>query len=471
VARGFSIIEIVIAMAIGVMMITAVEIAAYGNQSSLTSSALNADVVAQAKVLIEREQALGGQDFNLVNPTSTVGEYTKSVSVTLLPDFVTKLVSARVSLQGNTAVDTTYATLVTNLENVNAPDTCDSTPSGDWTNPQKIDFTLSSLTATTSLFTINDIDAYRGKLYVAVASTTYTTDPALFIIDASAHVLLGTIDSNPTAKGGLAAVRIGEDYLHGKRYAFAARPYTIQFQIFDVTNPTTPTNVKSLQISGSNAGRSIFVRGKYAYLGLESSPGGTEFNVIDITDPTNPSRIRGYQIGNGINAITVKKTHAYVASPNAQNLIVLDVHDPVHQILLEGGFTPPYPPGAGGANHGKQIAVVGSSIFLGRTFGTNEFYALDGSDIAHIHESGSIDIGVGNKTSINGLIVRQNLAFIVSKSGFSTLQIADAAHISMLTTLVLPGEGAAMDCEGNTLYIGSNDASGNGWISIITAGD
>ncbi|MBI5470115.1 hypothetical protein HY968_02220 [Candidatus Kaiserbacteria bacterium] len=471
--HGFSIIEIVIAMAIGVMMITAVEIAAFGNQTSLTSSVQSAEVVSGARTLIEEVQSLARKDFNLVNPTSTISDYTKSVSVTLQPDFVTKLVTTRVTMTENPAIATSYMTLVTNIENVNSPDTCDSTPSGDWSNPRIASSTISSLLGTTSLFSISDVDAYKGKVYVTSDRRSYKTDPVLFIIDASipSHPVIDTNFSNKaSATLGPTALRVADDFLAHKRYAYLASKnssltHTPQFQIMDVTDGTI--SMVSTTTTGGGDGNAISYHDGYVYLGL-TSEAAQELQIIDVHSPASPVWKGGYSLGHDANSIIVRDRHAYIASPGSENMAVLDVIDPMHPSYL-GGYTSPYPPGVG-SNYGERLYLVGDSIYLGRSFGTNELYVLDVSDPTSISAQSSFDIGTNNQTSIYGLRIRDDFAFIASKTKFIVLHRNADNSFTAIASTTLPSSATSMDCEGNTLYVGSNDVSGNGWISIISPG-
>ena len=482
-------------MAIGVMMIVAVEITAFGNQTSLTSSSLATSVVGDARTLIEEQQSLARQDFNLVNPTSTVGEYTKSISVTLLPDFVTKLVTAQIMLPSNPAIDTTYSTLVTNLENVNAPDTCDSTPSGDWTHPHISSFLLTDLIATTTgPYSISDIDAYKGKLYVAVDRRPYKSDPAFIIFDIenAAHPsLVGKFNNNWSSASGLTAVRVAEDHANGKLSAFAASKDSYQLQIIDATVPATPSLLASTSVADGNGdGNSIFYHDGYAYLGLSSSANHPEFYVIDVRDPRHPGQPLFWpssgNIGKVINAILVRNGYAYLAhgasATYAEQVTVLDVKDPSSAPYRVSGF---FSPGGALSNsgNGKSLALVGNSLYLGRTASNAsgaqdsipEFLIIDDSNPNAVENTplGVSTLSTGD--SLNKLIIRDYVAFEITKSRLRIFRINDVAHITEIASSSLPVSGGSAepsaDCEGNTLYVGSNDAAGNGWISILTPGN
>ena len=203
--RGFSTIEIVIALAIGVVVIAAATQVSFANQSSIISSSQAAAVGDIGHLLLSDALSTARKDFNLVSSTSSSGEFAQFVVAELLPDLVTKRISTTVTSIHNPLMATSYSTLVTNLENTDAPDTCDSTPLGDWSHPQVSHFSIQTLVGTSSgAFTVSDVDVYKGVLYVAIESTSYRNDPTLLAFDVrnpASPTLLGMIDNASTTSG------------------------------------------------------------------------------------------------------------------------------------------------------------------------------------------------------------------------------------------------------------------------------
>jgi hypothetical protein len=119
--------------------------------------------------------------------------------------------------------------------------------------------------------------------------------------------------------------------------------------------------------------------------------------------------------------------------------------------------------------YGNGIYAVGNTLYLGRSFanGADELYVLDAT-----HPNVSL-VPLGSfktSSSINDLVVRDHSVFLVASTS-PQFRIIDASHPTAMTsvaTLNLPGAGVTLDCELNTLYAGSNDDSGNGYLSTIT---
>lgn len=264
------------------------------------------------------------------------------------------------------------------------------------------------------------------------------------------------------------------------RYAYVATnagPASGQLQIID-TSPAFPLLISTFKIpgvtgTGSQAvGQSIFYKDGFVYLGLTKTLSGPEFNIIDVHTPAVPVWLGGYAVGNYVNSIFTKGKYAYLATPNAQELITLDIGDPIHPTAV-GGYDAPDSVG-----NGKSISLVGDTLYLGRTVTASnpELYILNNTT-----PSAMLPTPLGTKeisSSVNSLIVRDYLAFLTTtNSQFQIWNVASTTNILQFATpLTLPnsGVGGAMDCEGNFLYVTSVPSSGTfankGFLSIITAG-
>lgn len=502
--RGFSIIEILIAMALMIIVVSGITagsggfgLVLRGNQSTILNGQTNAEAVTKAQQVLEQTQALGRQDFNLVNPVGPTTDeiYTKEVSVTTQPDFLTKLVTTVISWTGGNgqALSTTISTLVTNLENVNSPNTCNSVLTGDWRNPQMHfwEFGKDLLGDASSGYPIGDIDVFNQKLYVVVNNSNGNNFPTFFTFDVTgtesdptiAPVLKAQTDSDPTVKTGLNAVRVAGNYAYTAtathfNYITCVTGTCGQLQVFDVTdiaNPIPGTKYKIPGVTGKNGaaiGQSIFYKDGYVYIGLSKTQTGPEFNIIDVGGggvgtPTSPQWVGGYPIGNGINAIDVKGQYAYLATPNNTELTIVDISNPANPVAA-GSYDAPDNQG-----NGKSMFIVGGTLYFGRTVtaANPEFYILNDAD-----PTAPLPPPLGTKeisSSVNGMLVREYLAFLLTNDKFHILDISNPVAISpWATPLDLPGNssGSTIECEGNNILFGSIPSNDKGYIAIVTPG-
>ena len=502
--KGFSTVELMISMAIMVLVLSAVVVVSFSAQSFLSGGQTNAEAMKIAQKLLEQEQALARKDFNLVNPIPQATEdiYKKEALVKLLPDFLTKEVKALVTWKDERKMDKTLelTTLITNFDAPLGGDTCDSTLSGDWTAPEiksTIDFSNFS-GIPTGTYTLTDVDAYQNKLYVVAGRATDlggSVDlPTLFVFDVSDPSnpnLQGYTDNAPAVTSGLNALRVSPDPASSplKTYVYAAsntasdystcdpiaNPACGQLVIFDVSNPSSPewkTNLKissSTPVVGSNTGESVFYKNGYLLLGLSAST-GPEFHIIDARNPSLwfggsrlVSPVGSFEVGNAINKVAMRGMYAYLATPNAQELQILDISHP-NAPALAGGFSD-------GAGNGKGMYLIGDKLYFGKTTGAeDDLFILDNTNPkTTLLKLGGLNVG----SSVNDVLVRDYLSFLVTNSNLEVYRIDDPSNISLVISLPLPKNGGAsrpsMDCGGNNLFVVSNDAGGNGELYIISA--
>lgn len=506
--KGFSTLEILIAMAILILVLSSVIMVAFGGQAILSDNEIAGEALKKAQELLEVEQARARKDFKLVNPVPEVEEivggltYKKWVEVETASDYLTKEITSIVAWTGEHGrnLDIRLTALVTNFENAIGGDTCDSVVTGpEWTAPIYATYAFAEgdllPSGITGNFPVADIDVSNGKLYAAINDTSVNTDHALFVFDSSnpsaRPPYLGSADNAPTRQDGINAIHAAEKYVYaasavsanfGPSPSCTQGPNCAQLQIFNVANPSSipaPVNFKVPGVFGSGGqatGKSIFYKNGYAYLGLSKTASGPEFNIIDVREPSNIRWIGGWSAGNAVNAIYVRKNFAYVAvaTDSGQELFVLDISNPVNPVAVSpGGFDAPSP-GIGG--YGKSIYAVGDTLYFGRTFESSlsgeEFYILNNENSASpLPLLGARDIG----ESVNGIIVRDFLAFVLLGSQLQIMKISNPASIdpAYAPPFLFSGTnvGKTLDCEGNYLYIGTADSSTNaGTITLVKPG-
>ncbi len=491
---GIATLEMLIAMTLIIISLTGTLLITQGNQDSSTNSQVHQEALRKASDLLESMQAEAGEDFNLVNPIPAPpatylqdGIYQKTISVTMVNNWTKKIIAAVSwkNADGKTESES-LSSLITDPDAVaSGSDSCNSTLAGNWQNPAITSYDVGKdllvPSDTTNLFPVTGLAVNNNVLYATINNTHQNSNATFFMFDISnpnaKPVFLQSIDNDPTggSSEGLAAVAVAGNY------AYVANARQIDFskacpggdcgqlQIIDVSkNPASV--VSTFQIpgvtgkSGQAIGASIFYQSGYVYLGLTKTASGPEFNIIDVHDPKNPVYKSGYDFGSAVNSIVVKNNIAYVTSPNAENLTLLDVSNPSLPQRI-GGYTP-----KGGSN-GESLAVVGTNIYLGRTFGTNEFYDLDASVPSNISVLASKDIGTGSTTSINSLLIRDYLAFLITNTQFQIWNLANLGNIvAWAPSATLPaGSQTALSCNANTLYASSVSSASKGYILVINA--
>jgi hypothetical protein len=175
-----------------------------------------------------------------------------------------------------------------------------------------------------------------------------------------------------------------------------------------------------------------------------------------------------------------------LATADDRNLIILDISNASFPVEV-GNFN--MQAADGSDNHGKSLAMVGDSLYLGRTkvvagIDGAKFYVLDATDpaTAILPILGSYS---GSAKSVDGVIVRGKsepdmsaslpaLAFVLTPEELKVLDISDSTTIGQSGAMPLasgtygsPIYEPVFDGEGNYLFIGSTDILKNGYLSII----
>ncbi len=476
--RGFITLEMLIALAVLALGLSAAAAFVFSAQAALLSGQNDAQAQSLARSMLESARASAAEDFNLVNPlaTTTNGIYKQSLGVQM-PDIYTKQVSANLTWQsGGQNLTQSFSTLISNWQNAQTASDCASVLSGDWQHPRisSLDF-AQAVGDPSGSYAVTGLYAYQKKLY-ATASNSASNKETFFIFDVSnpqAPSLIGKLDNDPADDTGLNGIFVAGKYA----YVASASSFTKgQLQIVDVsqTPPKVITTYKipSSIVAGSSSqgiGRSVFYQGGYVYLGLAKTVSGPEFNIIDVSNVLAPLWKGGLAVGNAVNDIYVRGSAAYIASPNADDVLAVDVSPGNLSANMQpfGDFN------ASGGLHGKSLAMVGQTLYLGRTFGNNEFYILNVAAASSISELGHLDLGSGNNTTVDGLAARDYLAFLLTDNQLQILRVDNPLSISNYApALSLPAgnTGTALACEGNYLLAASVSAVGKSSLSIISAG-
>lgn len=501
--RGVATLEILIAFAILMLSMTAVIMVVFANQSISIDTQTNDEAVYKAEALLEVARALSRENFDLVVPIPAVTDdiYQKSLEVALLDPSI-KQVTSTVTW---TTMGRNLAVHLTTLLTHPTVNSCNATPAGDWKNPQHYDFPTQNLLPgnNSSGVGISDIKVYKHKLYVT-ATTPSNIGHTFFIFDLStnpavAPTYMGSINNALSTSDGLNALAVNDGYAyvtnaHDSNFQTCSQSSSCaQLQVIDISTPTAPAVVSSFKVpgvtgsGGQGIGTSIFYSKGYVYLGLAKTGSGPEFNVIDVgggggsASPTNPIWKGGYAVGSGINSISVSGKYAYITSPKAENMTIVDISNPSNPQRV-GGYTPPAAPESNGvgSNHGKSVFSSGGTVYVGRTYGTTELYMLDVINPGSVDVTGSQDNGTGNKTSIYGIVAKGTLVFTETRTQFQVWDISNPVSIKPWTTdgttntflslAALGGSGSALNCSGDYFYLAIASSQGNNKdsISVVT---
>ncbi len=164
--------------------------------------------------------------------------------------------------------------------------------------------------------TVYDRVAYVGTFDIGGKELS-----AVNVSDASAPVALGSADINTTAYD----IVVRDEDISGTshRLAYLATPADdAALQIWDVTTASAMTKLSAGPAGVSHDGRSVFVSGKKAYLGLESGISTDDLYVLDVSKPTiTPTVITSDDESGSITGLNVSGNFLYAARTSGSGAI------------------------------------------------------------------------------------------------------------------------------------------------------
>lgn len=449
-AAGQSVLELVIALAIIVMSVSAGIAVFFGGQSLEVDTRLGNRAIYIARAILEEARNKAKTDFaGLTGFTATEDGYTKSLLVENI-DAHTKRVTAKVSWQTDPqrSQEAKLVSIFTDWREAAPPsDPADGGGggiAGNWRNPVTLgSVDLGPGNSATDLDVIN-------KIVYMTAEASAASKPDFFIIDASDGrnpFIISELNTGPS----LSSIDVSGNYAY-----VANREADAELQIIDVSdryNPRLITTYAVPDVSGYSVGTAVFYSGGRVYLGLNKVV-GAEFHIIDVSNPYHPVSLGSYEVGDDINDIYVKGSRAYLATDlNNAGLLVLDVSNPSAITSLGNKYSVD-----AHAVYAENPAV----LLLGPA---QDFYTVNASNPAAITTLGTL--GVGDEA--NDIVARDYLAFIASANSNRELQvvnISSSTRPTLWSYFNFPQVATGVDYEDNLVYVAvrSNDA-----LRIITS--
>ncbi len=144
-----------------------------------------------------------------------------------------------------------------------------------------------------------------------------------------------------------------------------------------------------------------------------------------------------------MNALAIRANRLYVASPDNEELKIVDVTDPLH-IFSRSGLNAP-----GGSGNGKSLALLGPLTYLGRTLGGSELHVINDQANLIITSTYNPDV------SINSLAVAPGFLFAATTGtkGLQIWSIASPKNIIPVSTAAFSGTPRAVRCGRGALFV------------------
>lgn len=198
--------------------------------------------------------------------------------------------------------------------------------------------------------------------------------------------------------------------------------------------------------------------------------------IIDVTDPAVPILLSSLHSGNGLFAVDVAGSHAYlVQNSNTLQLQVVSISTPSYPILVASRSLPS---ASGSFPEGRSVFVFRNRVYIG-TYETagSEFYVFDISNPV-------APVFLGSKAvnhSVRQIAVREEivngtpklLAYIASSANNTELQVLDVTdpvHILDFSSFDAQGggSGTALFPAGTMLWLARQQVAGEPTIAAVS---
>jgi hypothetical protein len=290
--------------------------------------------------------------------------------------------------------------------------------------------------------------------------------------------------SNPSSISFVNGADIGADgnglYIAG-RYAYvvngsiggtcsSSNPTGCELRIFDISNPASPTFVGGFNNQVMN---DIMVVGKYAY--IATSNNSRVLNIYDVSNPASPSLVVDYSATNGAGqSIYVSGRYAFIGNGNSTSGTGCSSSDESNcEVRIYNITNPASPVFVGGVDRGtaanaRAIQVAGKYLYVGFSAGGgNDLRIYDVSTPSAPTDVAGVDVAA----SANALQVSGKYAYLalsnVTGNEFMILDLSGAeTPTATIGTIAANSLQVTEDAQfTNSVYIGDGLKVGVGGVS------
>lgn len=466
--KGFSIVEIILAIAIFVASMTTILylLVDVGNSNLQAADRFTASTIAESGLEATRNirdsgwENLANGDHGLSiengawrfagqNDVDESGRFNRQVSVSQISDdrkLITVAVNRIASLGRPLSVS--FSAYLTNFMR-----TTIMPPS--WNSPQILGRAGTGVASGSrnpfGVFVLGDF-AYMS------ADRPGTNLPEFFIFNISNP-------SSPTLVGSLSTGKRVYGLWVSGNYAYLATQangnYRPELIIVKIEDKAQPAIVARVTLTGSAFAKDVVVNGNYAYVSTLSNSSGAEFFVVNISDPEHPGGVVGSrEFSADVNAVSFSSDLIFAAtSNNSREIQVINVQNPASPT------NPKYYDNPGNAD-GSDILVSGNNLFLTTKNNSSNpnlaILSLDISDLNNIIISALGQMSVAsdiNALAYDGLGKQLFLATSLSSEEIKIVDIANPALPNTKANLDLPATAVALFYNEANLFVAQNQVS------------
>ncbi len=242
--------------------------------------------------------------------------------------------------------------------------------------------------------------------------------------------------ASPTLTGSLSLTGIPQAITVSGNYAYiGSRQDNQDLQIVNITNPSLPTMAGTYDAAGTNDVLSIVISGTTAYLARTLDAANPEITVVNVTNPAAVTLVGSLSLANTASDIVLIGSYLYVSNYNTSGeLYVVDVSVPATPIVAATlNLT--------GTSTGLSIAGAGTTVFVGRTGG--EVRAVDVSTPSSPVQMGTYAAGANvTDMSLGNSNTYLFLSTSATTNNFRVINVSNPSAITLVGSMSLTGASA-----------------------------
>jgi len=251
--------------------------------------------------------------------------------------------------------------------------------------------------------------------------------------------------SSPTVVGSLTLTGVPTNIAVSGNYAFVSNTSdTTELQVVNIATPATPALVTSYNAAGAGDGRGVYVYGANIYLTRSANGGSDELVILNMPTSTTIARVGGYSLNVTMYEVYVSGTAAYVAtSSDTQEILVVNLSV---LSLLTLGTSINLP----GTTDATTIDGVGNNIVVGQGTALHTISSLIGL-IPVLSGSTALSSTI-NDVTLNNSLTYAFAAVAGSTNQFQIINTNTWTAPVLSKAITLPATGVLTGVDYNSTY-------------------
>ncbi|MFA6253270.1 MAG: hypothetical protein WCV69_03325 [Patescibacteria group bacterium] len=292
----------------------------------------------------------------------------------------------------------------------------------------------------------NDVFEINNIAYLVTENNTTSPGSEFYILDV-ANINFPPIDHPPVIGQYNVGNGVTSVVVQGNYAYLTTRDNSYEFQVFNISNPASPQRVARVGLDTDSDALDVVVNQNQAYI----VQGSTVYSY-NITNPNSPQRLDTFALGAVGNELFLNENYLYVATNNSNKEIqVINVTDPNNM------YVPPAEPGFNltGSLQATDIKVRGDRAYVSTITNSGaEFYIINFEDKVNPVLMGYYEVGA-NVYSFGLVGPYALLGTALSTEELRVVDISYPVTVKPISSFDLTGYIYGMTANCSNIYAGT----------------